>query len=172
ITDYNHNHNGATLFSPCNPVGSMCASDPYGLCQPAIDGAGGPVCNTANNAAFRTPVLGYEPIGLQESDFDGSSNYNSLQATVRHQFGHGLSMQAAYTWDRNLSDVFYGNSANINDALALKTKPSPNGPPHGQWGPVSFDRFQRFVVNYSYDLPFGKGTQGIENKLINGWNLS
>ena len=40
---------------------------------------------------------------------------------MRHQFGHGLSMQAAYTWDKNLSDVFFGNSANINDALALKT---------------------------------------------------
>jgi Carboxypeptidase regulatory-like domain len=173
ITDYNHNHNGATLFSPCNPVGSKCATDPYGLCLSAgFDGSATPVCNTANNTAFRTPVLGYEPIGLQESDFNGSSKYNSLQATVRHQFGHGLSMQAAYTWDRNLSDVFFGNSANINDALALKTQPSPNGPPHGQWGPVSFDRFQRFVVNYSYDLPFGKGTHGIENKLINGWNVS
>ena len=39
-------------------------------------------------------------------------------------------------------------------------------------GPVSFDRFQRLVVNYSYDLPFGKGTTGIEEKLINGWNVS
>ena len=173
LTDYNHNHNGATLFSPCNPVGSECATDPYGLCQPAgTDGSATPVCNTVNNAAFRTPVLGYEPIGLQESDFNGSSNYNSLQATVRHQFSHGLSMQAAYTWDRNLSDVFFGNSANINDALALKTQPSPNGPRHGQWGPVSFDRFQRFVLNYSYDLPFGNGTEGITKKLINGWNVS
>ena len=167
LTDYNHNQNGAQIITP--------ATDTYGLCQPAgTDGSttGLPICNTANNASFRVPVLGYEPIGLQQSDFNGSSNYNSLQATVRHQFGHGLSMQAAYTWDKNLSDIFYSNSANINDALALKTKPSPNGPAHGQWGPVSFDRFQRLVVNYSYDLPFGKGTEGIENKLINGWNVS
>ncbi|MGO9590114.1 MAG: carboxypeptidase regulatory-like domain-containing protein [Candidatus Acidiferrales bacterium] len=167
LTDYNHNQNGAQIITP--------ATDIYGLCQPAgTDGSttGLPICNTANNASFRVPVLGYEPIGLQQSDFNGSSNYNSLQATIRHQFGHGLSMQAAYTWDKNLSDIFYSNSANINDALALKTKPSPNGPAHGQWGPVSFDRFQRLVVNYSYDLPFGKGTEGIENKLINGWNVS
>jgi hypothetical protein len=173
LTDYNHNHNGSTLFSPCDPVGSVCATDPYGLCQPAgTDNSPTPVCNTVNNASFRTPVLGYEPIGLQQSDFNGSSNYNSLQATVRHQFSHGLTMQAAYTWDKNLSDIFFSNSANINDALALKTQPSPNGPPHGQWGPVSFDRYQRLVVNYSYDLPFGKGMTGIEGKLINGWNVS
>ena len=165
LTDYNHNQNGATLVTP--------STDPYGLCLPSgFDGATGQVCNTANNAAFRVPVLGYEPIGLQQSDFNGSSNYNSLQATVRHQFGHGLSMQAAYTWDKNMSDIFFGNSANINDALALKTKPSPNGPAHGQWGPVSFDRFQRFVLNYSYDLPFGRGAEGITKKLINGWNVS
>jgi carboxypeptidase family protein len=180
ITDYNHNQNGATtLFSPCSPVGSKCATDPFGLCQPAgFDGSPTPVCNSSVNASFRVPYLGYEPIGLQQSDFNGSSNYNSLQATVRHQFGHGLSMQAAYTWDRNLSDVFFGNSANINNALALKTQPSPssephpNGPPQGQWGPVSFDRFQRFVVNYSYDLPFGNGAEGLTKKLINGWNVS
>ena len=41
-----------------------------------------------------------------------------------------------------------------------------------QYGRVSFDRSQRFVVNYSYDLPFGKGTTGITNKLIGGWNVS
>jgi len=160
ITDYNHNQNGAQILTP--------ATDTYGLCTGV---APHQICNTSNNASFRVPFLGYEPIGLQESDFNGASIYNSLQATVRHQFGHGLSMQAAYTWDRNLSDVFYSNSANINDALALRTQPSPSGPPHGQWGPVSFDRFQRFVLNYSYDLPFGKGT-AMADKLFGGWNVS
>lgn len=161
ITDYNHNHNGAQILTP--------GTDVFGICTGV---APNQICNTANNASFRTPVLGYEPIGLQESDFNGSSRYDSLQATVRHQFGHGLSMQAAYTWDRNLSDVFFSNSANINDALALKTRPGLNGPAHGQWGPVSFDRFQRFVVNYSYDLPFGNGSEGITKKVINGWGVS
>ncbi|MGB9067452.1 MAG: carboxypeptidase-like regulatory domain-containing protein [Candidatus Acidiferrales bacterium] len=159
LNDYNHNQNGALLFSPCNPVGSKCATDPYGLCQ-LISGA--PICNTANNAQFRVPVLGYEAAGLAASDSNGYSNYNSLQVTVRHQFSHGLSMQAAYTWDKDLSDIFYSNSANINNSLCLKC----------QYGRVSFDRPQRLSVNYSYDLPFGKGTEGITNKLVAGWNVS
>ena len=161
LTDYNHNHNGAQIATPTNGLSFTC-------------GAGGNpnICNTANNASFRVPFLGYEPIGLQGSDFNGYSKYNSLQATVRHQFGHGLSLQGAYTWERNLSDVFFGNSANINDALALRTKPGLNGPSHGQYGPISFDRFQRFVLNYSYDLPFGNGAEGVTKKLINGWNVS
>jgi carboxypeptidase family protein len=162
LTDYNHNHNGATLFSPCSAadITGACASDPLGICTGTT--MANAICNTSNNANFRVPVLGYEAIGLESSDNDGASNYNSLQVTVRHQFARGLSMQAAYTWDKDLSDVFFGNSANINNALCLRC----------QWGRVSFDRPQRFVVNYSYDLPFGKGTEGITNKLIAGWNVS
>jgi hypothetical protein len=71
-------------------------------------------------------------------------------------------MQAAYTWDKNLSDVFFGNAANINSALDVKS----------QYGRVSYDRPQRLVVNYSYDLPFGKGMSGFANKVIGGWNVS
>jgi len=152
LLDYNHNHNQAVLVTPGDAI-----DQEYGLC------GGDPViCNTATNVPFRTPVVGYEAGGLQGSDWDGYSNYNSLQVTVRHNFSHGLSIQAAYTWDKNLSDVFFGNAANINSALDVKS----------QYGRVSYDRPQRFVINYSYDLPFGKGSQGLTKKLINGWNVS
>lgn len=158
LTDYNHNHNGAVILTPATDVNGICTGTP-------------PICNTSNNASFRTPYLGYEPIGLQGDDFDGVSWYNSLQASVRHQFGHGLTMQSAFTWDRNLSDIFYSNSANINDALVLRTRPGLNGPPTGQYGPISFDRFRRLVVNYSYDLPFGRGT-ATADRVFGGWTVS
>src|SRR5208282_1428954 len=78
LLDYNHNHNQATLNMPCNPVGSACTSDPYRLCVATLDGSAGPVCNTAANANFRVPYPGFEAAGLQASDFNGYSNYNSL----------------------------------------------------------------------------------------------
>lgn len=151
LLDYNHNHNQATLATPTNQFNSMCTGT-----APNI------VCNTANNALFRVPYLGYQTSGLAASDSDGYSNYNSLQISVQHQFSHGLSLQAAYTWDKNLTTVFYGPSANINNALCLSC----------QYGRASFDRPQRFVVNYSYDLPFGKNAQGFLAKVIKGWNVS
>lgn len=155
LNTYNHNRNTASLLSPGN--------DPYGICQPAgLHGSTTPVCNTAANAQFRVPYLGYEAAGLNASDAKGYSNYNSLQVTVRHQFSRGFTMQAAYTWSKALSDVFYSNSANINDADCLSC----------QYGPVSFNRAHRLSVNYSYDLPFGKGMTGVEGKLIGGWNVS
>jgi len=151
LLDYNHNHNQAFLVTP--------SADTYGICTGT---APNQICNTSNNASFRVPYLGYETAGLQASDFDGYSNYNSLQVTVRHSFSHGLSMQAAYTWDKDLSTIFYSNTANINNPLCMSC----------QYGRVSFDRPQRFVLNYSYDLPFGKGMEGVAGKLISGWNVS
>jgi hypothetical protein len=150
LNDYNHNHNQARLATPTNSLSSFC------------DGGSPNICNTSVNVQFRVPVLGYEAAGLAASDSDGYSNYNSLQVTVRHQFSQGLSMQAAYTWDKNLSTIFIGQSANINSSLNM----------NGQYGRVSFDRPQRLSVNFSYDLPFGKGMQGAAGRLVNGWNVS
>jgi hypothetical protein len=149
LLDYSHNHNQAVLATPTNSFSYLCSGTP-------------PICNTAGNAEFRVPYPGYETDGLEASDANGFSNYNSLQATVRHQFSHGFSMQAAYTWDKDLSTIFYSNTANINNALDMAA----------QYGRVSFDRPQRFVLNYSYDLPFGKGMAGVEGKLVSGWNIS
>jgi len=149
LSDTSHNHNQALLATPTNSLSYLCSGTP-------------PICNTADNAQFRVPYPGYGTYGLQGNDNDGYSNYNSLQVTVRHQFAHGLTMQAAYTWDKDLSDIAYEGAANINEALCLKC----------QVGRVVFDRPQRFVVNYSYDLPIGKDMQGFAGKALGGWNVS
>jgi len=95
------------------------------------------------------------------------SNYNSLQLTLRKQFSHGLTMQAAYTWSKDLSDLvddsvskgaYAANSNNANDFSQ-------------QYGPVDFNRPQRLVVNYHYELPFGTHA-GMVGKLANGWSVA
>jgi len=151
LNDYNHNRNQPILATPTNAYSSLCTGP-----------VGGETCNTAANAPFRVPYVGYSVFGLQSNDTNGYSNYNSLQLSVRHQFGHGLSMLAAFTWDNDLSTIFVSNTANINEALCMSC----------QYGRVSFDRPKRFVVNYSYDLPFGKGMQGFAGKALSGWNVS
>jgi hypothetical protein len=154
LVDYNHNINGANLvLNPAAPIvenGSISGPNGVDITN-----------NTVPNVLARVPFLGYQPSGLQITAFDGRSNYNSLQATVRHQFSRGLQVQAAYTWSKVLSDLI-GTSANSNNALDLKQ----------QYGPASFNNYQRFIISYSYDLPFGKGMTGIEGKLVNGWNVS
>ena len=141
LTDYNHNYNSAYIATASHPINGITTT-------------------TAANLNLRVPYLGFTTNGLQGSAFDGISNYNSLQVTVRKQLSHGLSLQGAYTWSKSLTNI-YETTANSNDANNLAQ----------QYGPSDFNRPQRLVVNYSWDLPFGKHN-GVTGKLLEGWNLS
>jgi hypothetical protein len=146
LLDAYHNYNTANLASTSNPIN-------------------GQTTNTLENVALRVPYLGYQPVGVQGTAFDGMSNYNSLQVTLRKSFSHGILMQASYTYSKDLTNINYYSGgavgANINDPHNLAQ----------QYGPAYFNRPQRFVVNYSYDLPFGTH-QGVAGKLLGGWNIS
>ena len=141
LVDYNHNYNTAQLASPSNPINGVTT-------------------NTIENVQFRVPYLGYQAVGLQGTGYDLISNYNSLQATVRKQFSHGLVLQGAYTFSKSLT--------NENELVADMNNASNTA---AQYGPSYFNRPQRLVVNYSWDLPLGKHT-GAMDKLVGGWNLS
>jgi hypothetical protein len=99
-------------------------------------------------------------VGVRGTDFVGASNYNSLQATVRKQFSRGFMVQGAYTWSKNLTNLS-NNQANSNNADDMWQ----------QWGPSQFSRPQRFVANYSYDLPSPTHARIVE-KVLGGWNVS
>ena len=141
LLDYNHNVNTALLASASNPIN-------------------GQTTTTRANVGFRVPYIGYAPAGLQATAYDGRSNYNSLQVTVRKQYSHGLTLQGSYTWSKSLSDVTV-DSANSNNASNLNQ----------QYGPTYFNRPHRFIINYSWDIPTGQ-LHGIAYAIVGGWNLS
>jgi hypothetical protein len=141
LLDEYHNNNTPLLASPSNPINGITT-------------------NTVENIDFRVPYLGYQAVGVRGTGFDGTSNYNSLQVTVRKQFSHGLMVQAAYTWSKDLTDL-YDSVANSNNASNLSQ----------QWGPALYSRPQRFVVNYNYDLPFGTHS-GLLGRVSEGWSIS
>jgi hypothetical protein len=140
--NYNHNYNLAQLASPANPIN-------------------GQTTNTLTNAVYRVPYLGYQEIGLQGTAYDAYANYNSLQATVRRQFSHGLSMQGAYTWSKDMTVLSWNGQTNVNNA-------SLEGP---QYAPATFSRPQRFIFNYLYQLPFGS-PKGVLGYIAKGWAIS
>ncbi len=112
---------------------------------------------SASNATQRVPYLGFSPtgIGVDQTIFD--SKFNSVQATLTHQFSHGLQFEATYTWARGFDTSSY---IAFNDA---------NMPV--QYGLMPYLRPQRLTVNYSYQLPFGKH-EGMLDKLTSGWVVS
>jgi hypothetical protein len=145
LMDIYRNYNTAQLATPANPINGQTA-------------------DTLENIPLRVPYVGYAATGLQGTDFVGISNYNSLQVTLRKQMSHGLTMQAAYTWSKSLSDLavtsFY-LSANSNNPQDLGQ----------QYGPSGFNRPQRLSVNYQYDLQIAE-RPGITGKLVNGWSVA
>jgi hypothetical protein len=141
LLDYNHNINTAAIASAAHPVNGITTT-------------------TTSNVFFRVPYVGYAPAGLQATAFDGISNYNSLQVTVRKQFSYGVTLQGSYTWSKSLTDLL-DDSANSNLSSDLGQ----------QYGPSFFNRPQRFIINYSWQIPSGKHN-GVAGKLLEGWNLS
>jgi hypothetical protein len=148
-TDYNHDYNVAQLASPSNPINGVTT-------------------NTLANAVFRVPYLGYAPLELQGTGYDLVYNYNSLQVTVRKRFSHGFTMQAAYTWSKDLTNFVTAATGGVGDGQANIGNPSDTWT---DYGPAGFSRSQRLVINYSYVLPFGNH-HGLAGALANGWQLA
>src|SRR4029077_8650387 len=77
--------------------------------------------------------------------------------TLRKQISHGLQVQAAYSWSRG----FEQNPVGINTYPYLVQV----------YAPEYFVRPQRLVVNYVWELPFGRHT-GALGVIANGWSWS
>jgi hypothetical protein len=88
----------------------------------------------------------------------GTSNYNSLQATVRLSSIHGLSGQAAYTWSHSMDEVTAYRGALPQDSTNFK----------GDYGPSDFDSRNIFTGLVSYDVP---GSH-VLSALTNGWQVN
>jgi hypothetical protein len=145
LMDVYHNKNIARLASADKPINGQTA-------------------NTIANVGLRVPYIGFQASGLQGTEFDGVSNYNSLQTTLRKQFSYGLAFQGSYTWSKNLSDMavgapYFGKSSNDPDD------------PRQQYGRTSYSRPHRFIINYSYNLPLGDYS-GAAGKLLKGWTVA
>ena len=96
--------------------------------------------------------------------------YNSLQANLRRQMKHGLLLQAAYTWSKALTDVqgsgqgavFTGGSGDSNNSDDRQQR----------WGPAAFDRTNRFVFAYRWELPKLQNGNVLAKQAVNGWAVS
>src|SRR6185436_1285956 len=108
---------------------------------------------------------------------EGVADYHALQLSVTRQFATGLQLNAHYTWSKQMANTRYNAQTNqgyadggeINyfpnlrpDLRDLNRKLTTNDIPH------------RVVVNWVYDLPFGRGARfGVKepvlNAIVGGW---
>lgn len=91
----------------------------------------------------------------------GNSNYNSLQLKVERRFASGLGFLTAYTFAKNLGDVNPMVTWLGDAAVGVQNNYNRSA----ERSLLTFDRSQRLVASYSYELPIGRGKY-----LGNGWN--
>lgn len=167
--------NEPTAASGAQNLEMVASSLPYndpGNATPITQNLQGTFTSNANE---RVSLLGFSPTGVAATQTLGDSLYNSLQAQVKHQFSNGLTLQVAYTWSKDMTNVdsneagsginppgqtLFG-AANSNDPLDLAQ----------QYGLASFNRPQRVVISYVYEFPY-HNQHGFEGKLLSGWSLS
>jgi hypothetical protein len=102
----------------------------------------------------------------------GNSNYNSLQVKFTHRLSHGLQAQAAYTWSHALDN----SNDPIQPAEGNRGFPRNSRKLYEEYGNSDNDIRHVAVINYVWEVPFGKGkgflNSGFIGKVFEGWQFS
>jgi Carboxypeptidase regulatory-like domain len=135
-------------------------------------------CNGATPATIAAnPLTCARPFpafgGLGGSNFNGISNYDSLQLDVRKRYSYGLSFDVNYAWSHMLDDqdsAGWGSTAG-QQVWQIGNNPSSN------YANSNFDIPQALKGTAVYELPFGMGKPFMNqhaalDAVLGGWRLS
>jgi hypothetical protein len=120
------------------------------------------VADGSLNSNLYRQYPGYSSITQEENE--SNSNYNSLQAGLRLENRHGLTLQLAYTWSHEIDDVL-----NQQDLSNLS---NPFNPRYDR-ASGAMDRRHIFNANYIYAFPLFKRSRSIlARETLGGWEFS
>lgn len=124
-------------------------------------------------APVRTPYFNTLPNApsINYWTWRDKASYQSLQATLTKRYAAGLAFQAAYTWSHNIGTINAAyRTINVDylkaSALDQTVANTPINAP------------QRFVANFQWELPFGKGKKygsgwsSAVDGILGGWRFS
>jgi hypothetical protein len=189
-------HAGKTTIAPQPFFEAALAGSPY--CATFANCSSAVLANEGGNTTFGTANIPTESVYSLFSDLDttwtglggrpalpntlqgynsmignttlGFSNYQAGIVRLQKRTGHGLTMNANFTWSKTLSTV------GINQEYT-QANPSVPFDLRFDYGPAPFDT--RFIFNMlaTYELPFGKGKRfaahnGFLDRVIGGWTFS
>jgi outer membrane receptor for ferrienterochelin and colicin len=102
-----------------------------------------------------------------------NSNYNSLQASLKHQMSHGLLFNVNYTYSHSIDNgsTWHSGATTANGAAAGEGFTSDQTLPGLDRGNSIFDIRHRLVLNYVYQLP-GQNLKGVLGWIIGGWSYN
>jgi hypothetical protein len=96
----------------------------------------------------------------------GSSTYHSFQTKVEKRFSNNLSFLGAYTFGKSIDEqsqasLGFNNSTSVRSEYNYSWEKSRS----------DFDQTHRFVVSYTYDIPFGHNLKGAAKLAGDGWQI-
>jgi hypothetical protein len=102
----------------------------------------------------------------------GNSTYHAFEAKFTRRLQHGVHFQAAYTWSHSIDDA----SDPLVAGFSSRSFPRNSLNLREERGDSDFDVRQRLILNYVFELPFGKGRtylrNGITGRVLEGWQLA
>jgi hypothetical protein len=169
------------------PAGTYTGAQAY-YASFYVDRQTGNETNTLYN--FDT-TAGFNPKGIEQFFYPqytsiyvqssvGTSNYNALQLSLRHSFGHGNEYDINYTLSKSLD---YGSSPERGSSATSGSLTSANAilntfAPSQNYAVSDFDVRHNLTANYSLGLPVGRGQYLFTNpgpvldRLISGWKIN
>jgi len=104
---------------------------------------------------------------------EGKAHYDSLQVKATKRFSHGLTGILFFTWMKNMTNAFGGNTVYSNFAEGALQYPGTNPMVIDSGTPAA-----TFSASWSYELPVGKSRPFLKNAsrftdaVLGGWKLS
>jgi outer membrane receptor protein involved in Fe transport len=148
--------NYPTLATPGNPVN--CGA-PTGCIT----------TNTAANAAQRVPIVGAALGGFfMQAANAGDAHYNGLEGQLKQNLSHGMMFQAGYTFGgcmTNISGVSLTSQSLVNYDQGLYSNAA-------QRAECGWNRRQRFIVSYMYQIPNLRSGDRFVKGALSGWTAA
>jgi Carboxypeptidase regulatory-like domain len=142
-----------------------------------------------SNSVLTSPTVQAYQLLLPYPQFTGvtsdeppvaNSIYHALQITLEKHYSNGLQVSANYTFSKSIDDssIYDGNLTWLANTTGWMTGPQNPNDPGADRSLSTFDVPQSLKINYTYDLPFGRGRAFANNMpralelLIGGWKTA
>ncbi len=123
--------------------------------------------NTVANIPLRLPVEGFGQTAFNQIESTGNSWYDALLANFTKRFQNGSEVQIAYTWSSSLSDTL---ESSIGPNGGTRTGNQDN--PRADYGPDYFNRPNRLVANFVYQIPTPFRATSVAGETLAGWSAT
>jgi hypothetical protein len=155
-------------LTPANNLLALVPNPFFGLIDPASTlGA----ANVQRGRLLRGQYAAFTSVGPGSPAW-GNSSYHGMQVRFERRFGGGASMGVAYTWSKSMADssdgIWNDGQGTLRNWHCRSCEKSLS----------SYDIPHRLVVNFNYELPFGKGhhfganMNGLANGILGGWQTN